>query len=105
MQIEIENEAINITTITSRKTGGIFYVAEQNALAFKDDSKYPEHFTIRHCFTEDKREAEEARPLSKGRYQLRDSAYSIDRFKNLTVDVSPKNLRNISTSAIPSKAA
>lgn len=100
MYIEIETEDLIPNQITARATGKVFHTVEQPALMFTDNSRYPQHFHIRHAFTENKSEADSVRPLAKGRYQLSDSAYSIDRFKTVSINITGKTLKQ-AVSAIP----
>jgi len=103
MYIEIETEDLIANVINARATGKIYHTVEQPALMFTDYSRYPQHFHIRHAFTENKTEADASKPLSKGRYQLMDSAFSIDRFKSVIINITSVNLKPSQVSAIPQK--
>lgn len=105
MYIEIEIEDLLQNVITARKTGTTYHTVEQPALMFTDTSRYPEHFHIRHAFTENKADANAVKPLSKGRYQLMDSAFSIDRFKTVSINITGKNLKAMKPAAIPQTQA
>ncbi len=65
-----------------------WYIAEQQALMFKDDSKYPDKFNINLAFTSDENEANNAKPFPEGNYQLLDTAFSVDRNGAGTCDFS-----------------
>lgn len=101
MYIEIETEDLLSNQINSQKTGKTYFTCEQPALMFTDDSKYPEHFNIRHVFSENKKDADSCGSLAKGRYQIKDNAYSIDRFRSVVISITGKTLKPIQTSSIP----
>lgn len=103
MYIEIETEDLLGNQITARATGKVFHTVEQPALMFTDNSRYPQHFHIRHAFTENKGDADKVKPLSRGRYQLTDQAFSIDRFKTVTINITGNTLKAMVAAAIPQK--
>jgi len=105
MYIEIETEDLIPNQITSNKNEKVYHIVEQPALMFTDSSRYPEHFNIRHCFTENKNEADKTNPLPKGRYQLNDSAFSIDRYKTVQINLNAKTLKLMGVAAIPQTKA
>jgi len=105
MYIEIEHVEVAVTSITSKKNEKTYYIVEQPALLFSDTSRYPEHFNIRHLFTEKESEARAVSPLARGRYNLTDKAYEIDRNKTIQLNLNFNTLRIAPVSAIPKQAA
>lgn len=108
MYIVIENEEIVKGQIRSRKNGVVYFTAEQNALMFTEGSQYPHHFKIRLAFDDVQANRDQVGPIAKGKYTLADSAYSISRFSEISLQVTAKNLKPVSPSAsvsIPNRTA
>ncbi len=66
-----------------------YFVAKQEALLFVEGgSKHPDKFEFRLARTLDANEANAARPMPAGKYELKDSAFGVSGFKNINCDFS-----------------
>jgi hypothetical protein len=92
MHIEIENTQTIDRSVTSGKTGQVFYIRTQNALLFKDGSKHPYHFQLRLAFEDDVKKRDAVGPVSPGQYDVIDDAYTVDRFGDVEFSITPKFL-------------
>lgn len=94
MYIEIENTDLEQSQVVSRKDGTVYHAVAQAALLFRDGSKYPNHFQIRHAFTSNKAEADAAKPYQPGKYLIDETSYRISRFGELSLgDIKLKPIR------------
>lgn len=92
--IEIETEDMTADSLTSRKNGVTYFTAEQPALLFTDQSRYPLQFKLRLAFTESKDERDKVGSIAKGKYQIADSAFVVSRFGGLELaELSVKHLK------------
>lgn len=78
MHIEIENPNKTTRSFTD-SNNRTWHVAEQDALLFKSDSKYPDKFTLTLSFTQTESDATNAKPHPVGKYIFDESAYYINR--------------------------
>jgi hypothetical protein len=60
----------------------------QPALLFRDGEKYPDKFNYRLYFGTDLNKANAAQPMPVGKYELKETAYGVDQFKNINTDYS-----------------
>jgi len=95
MHIEIETLDLLENTINA-KNGKTYYSLEQPALLFKSDSKFPFHFRLRHAFTEDRNELKTISSLAVGKYGIKESAFKVNRFGDLELTVTSKELNPVS---------
>ena len=90
MYIKIESELPLDRDFANNKSGAEagarWYVREQAALMFKDDSSYPDKFNIQLAFAGTKADQQAIAPFHSGDYELTDQSFGFDSRGNPTVD-------------------
>lgn len=92
MYIEIEKADLEKKRVVSKKDGVIWFMGQQDALMFLDGSRYPEHIILNSYFSDNQQDADIAKPLPVGDYELSDNAFKVGQFKKVLCNIETKNL-------------
>lgn len=92
MHILIESQIKNTRAFpnnrsTSPETAN-WHVAEQPALLFKEDSKYPDKFQLTLSFSTNESDANKVQPFKPGIYDLSDEAFTVNNNNQLVVNAT-----------------
>ena len=89
MHIQFE---VSTKTVVSRPNrnnpNARWYIAEQPAIMFKEDSKYPDKFDLTLAVSDSEQEANNSQPFAVGSYVITDDSFGLDRNGNPQVDFS-----------------
>lgn len=92
MYIEIEFQNKEITQEENQRNRNLpYHVARQPALMFHEGegaSKHPFHFELRLYYGTDPNKANSIQAVPAGKYRLKDSAFTVNGFKNASCDFS-----------------
>jgi hypothetical protein len=93
MLISIESPTKSIRSFPNKNVENAhWYVSEQPALLFKNDSKYPDKFLITLSFSGAEKDALSSTPFPAGDYELADEAFRINRNNGIDLDLSKLTL-------------
>lgn len=104
MYIEFESSEYEDGEIMAKNSGVVYFIRQQNALLFKEGEKYPDKFTHRLAFSDNRQKRDNSQPIPPGQYIIDEQSFYIDRYGGVRLgELYLKPMKQNTLSKIASK--